>query len=196
MIMNHLDIVLSFHLQKKFGGFIQKWPSYGVFCAATWIFLKICYSARWAIRLTFESGNRLAQTLPRIGLSCKGGDVLYIKLSYLPVYMYSIRRFKSATVTSGITMQSHSSNSRNNGLIAARSTVIASDFHMSPTKQVSIKWEEPYMYLVYYDISRIIDLFTSVAIYSNTGCWWFCPNRNIYSSEIKSPSIYWSLDKP
>ena len=36
--MNHLDIVLSFHLQKKIGGFAQKWPNYSVFFAATWNF--------------------------------------------------------------------------------------------------------------------------------------------------------------
>ena len=36
---------------KKLGGFVQKWPGYDKFSAATWIFLKICLSARSAIRL-------------------------------------------------------------------------------------------------------------------------------------------------
>ena len=57
MIKDHLGNVLSFHLQKKSGGLVQKWPSYDDFCAATWILLKICRSARLAIRLKFWIGT-------------------------------------------------------------------------------------------------------------------------------------------
>ena len=35
---------------KKLGGIAQKWASYSDFCEAMWIFLKICLSARSAIR--------------------------------------------------------------------------------------------------------------------------------------------------
>ena len=56
MIMNHLDIVLSFHLQRKLGGLAQKWASYGDFCAATWIFLKYAFRPDQPLGWNFELG--------------------------------------------------------------------------------------------------------------------------------------------
>ena len=56
MIMIHLDIVHSYHLQKNLGGLAQKWASYGNFGAATQNFFEICLSARSAIRLKIWIG--------------------------------------------------------------------------------------------------------------------------------------------
>ena len=56
MIMNHLDIVHSYHLQKNLGGLAQKWASYGDFRAATRIFLKNAFRPDQPSGWNFELG--------------------------------------------------------------------------------------------------------------------------------------------